>query len=722
MNSPVKLAMSNDFLLSYSKLSRERQKKVQEMIEKFKRDPGLPGLNLEKIQNAANPNFHSVRVDQAYRAIVLKPDAGNLMMLMWVDHHDDAYTWAVRHQAAIHPETGAIQLFTVSEEEASALPEDTPDVKAEGILSKIKDRELLRLGVPQSKLSKVRGICTDTDVDGIQTELPQEAFEAVYLLAAGFSVEEVHREMDIQAAQKNVDTADYLAAMEQPDTQRRFAFVEDDEALKKILAAPLEMWRIFLHPSQRKLVRMQANGPVRVLGGAGTGKTVVAMHRAKWLVEHVLQSESEKVLFTTYTKNLAADIQENLRRLCDVHTLRRIEVTNLDAWVHHFLKSNGYEYRIVFGEELDVLWENALNLAPEEPVLSPEFYRSEWAQVIQPQALETRAAYLRAARTGRGRALTRRQRAAIWPVFEEYRAQLNERRWRELSDATRDARLLLEKKGNILPYRAVVLDEAQDMGAEVFRLIRQMVSPETAAGGNDLFLVGDAHQRIYGHPVVLGQCGIDIRGRGKRLRMNYRTTEETRCWAMALLQGLHFDDLDAGEDTVRGERSLLHGPRPELLGAETFEEEVDLVLKRIHAEVNAGVIPADICITARTNALVDAYRSAFEARGMQTHTLKRSAADRRDQPGLRLATMHRVKGLEFDMVFAMGVNEGVVPLEYALREDNLTDRQESERQERSLLYVSGTRARKQLTLSFHGTPSHFLGRSLKTEPDFKRPS
>jgi len=707
MRCPVKLAMSNDFLLSYSKLSRERQKKVQEMIEKFKRDPGLPGLNLEKIQNAANPNFHSVRVDQAYRAIVLKPDAGNLMMLMWVDHHDDAYTWAARHQAAIHPETGAIQLYTVTEEAASR-QETLPEANTESLLAGVKDRELLRLGVPESKLPLVRSLCIDADVDRVQPDLPQEAFEAVYLLAAGFSVEEVHREMDIQAARKTVDTSDYLAAMEQPDTQRRFTFVEDDQELKKILAAPLEQWRIFLHPSQRKLVRMHANGPVRVLGGAGTGKTVVAMHRAKWLVEHVLQSDTEKVLLTTYTKNLAADIQENLRRLCEVNTLRRIEVTNLDAWVHHFLKSNGYDYRIVFGEELDALWENALNLAPNDPALSPEFYRSEWVQVIQPQAVESRAAYLVASRSGRGRALTRRQRADIWPVFEEYRAQLNERRWRELSDATRDARLLLEKKGNILPYRAVVLDEAQDMSAEVFRLIRQMVSPETAAGGNDLFIVGDAHQRIYGHPVVLGQCGVDIRGRGKRLRMNYRTTEETRRWAFALLKGLRFDDLDAGEDTARGERSLLRGPAPEILHANTFQEEVDLVFQRIQSRIEAGVSPADICVTARTNTLVEAYRVAFESKGLPTQLLKRSSADRRDQPGLRFATMHRVKGLEFDLVYTMGVNAGVLPLQNALRDDNLVDREESERQERSLLYVSGTRARKHLTLSSHGSPSRFL--------------
>lgn len=706
MTSPVKLAMSNDFLLSYSKLSRERQKKVQDMIEKFKRDPGLPGLNLEKLQNAANANYHSVRVDQACRAIVLKPDAGNLFMLMWVDHHDDAYAWAARHQAAIHPETGAIQLYTVSGEASTEARDAGRKEKPEGLLAGVKDRELLRLGVPESKLALVRSLSGDAEVDAAQAELPQEAFEAIYLLAAGFSVEEVHREMEIQTARKTVDTTDYLAAMEQPDSQRRFAFVEDDEALKKILAAPLEQWRIFLHPSQRRLVRMRASGPVRVLGGAGTGKTVVAMHRAKWLVEHVLSSDSEKVLLTTYTKNLAADIQENLRRLCDVQTLRRIEVTNLDAWVHHFLKSNGYDHRIVFGDELDMLWANALNLAPEDPALSQEFYRSEWSRIIQPRGIETREAYLTASRSGRGRALTRRQRAAIWPVFEEYRAQLNERRWRELSDATRDARLLLEKNGNILPYRAVVLDEAQDMSEEVFRLIRQMVPQSTE--GNDLFLVGDAHQRIYGHPVVLARCGIDIRGRGKRLRVNYRTTEETRRWAFALLKGLRFDDLDDGEDSPKGERSLLRGPAPEILAVSSFDEEVEKVYEKIKAQIDAGVSPSDICIIARTNTLVETYRGAFVAKGMQTHLLKRSAADPRDKPGLRFATMHRVKGLEFDLVYTMGVNEGVIPLEKALREDNPVDREESERQERSLLYVSGTRARKQLTLSFHGAPSRFM--------------
>lgn len=708
----VRLAMSNDFLLAYSKLSRKRQKKVREFIEKFSTTPTQSGLNYETIQNAANPNYRSVRVDQAYRAIVLKPEKGNVYLLMWVDHHDDAYAWATRHQASIHPSTGAIQVYRVEEDESApeAPSSVSPTVPQEEdpLLKGIRDRELLSLGIPEDRIHLVKGICSDRELEAIQSKLPQEAFEAVYLLAAGYTVEQTYRELELSAERKPVDTTDYLAALMHPDSQRRFAFVSDDEELQKILNAPLEQWRIFLHPSQRKLVTMQANGPVRVLGGAGTGKTVVAMHRAQWLAEHVLTSDSEKVLFTTFTRNLANDIQENLRQLCSPETLRTIEVSNIDAWVHHFLKKNGYDFRIVFGSELEELWEYALNLAPEAPDLSPEFYRQEWDQVIQARGVDALEAYIRADRTGRGRALNRRQRVALWPVFEEYRALLNERRWRELTDATRDARMLLERKGNILPYRSIVLDEAQDMNAEVFRLLRQMIPHEVAGQGNDLFIVGDAHQRIYGNRVVLGHCGVDIRGRGKRLRVNYRTTEETRKWALALLENRRFDDLDGGVDTQKGGRSLLQGPAPVVRRFDFFESEVNAVHEELKLLKRAGAEAESVCLAARTNALIEQYRTALESCGWCTYTIKRTTSDQRDQPGIRLATMHRVKGLEFDHVLVLGANKGIIPYERALRYDNPHDQEQSEVQERSLFHVAATRARKTLWISGYGDLSPFL--------------
>ena len=296
-------------------------------------------------------------------------------------------------------------------------------------------------------------------------------------------------------------------------------------------------------------------GPVRVLGGAGTGKTVAAMHRAKWLAMNVFAGKNDRILFTTFTRNLAADIRENLAKICPQEALARIEVVNLDKWVSDFLKRNGYSNVIDYGQRINPLWEKALVLAPSELGLDLHFYREEWERVVQPLALSSLSEYIKAARVGRGVRLSRKDRLAVWPVFEDYRALLNENGLREAPDAMRDARLLLENKGDILPYKAVIVDEAQDMGPEAFRLIRQMLPGSERK--NDLFIVGDAHQRIYRYKVVLSQCGVNVRRRSRKLRINYRTTEETRRWAMRLLEGLSVDDLDGGLNEQKGYKSLL---------------------------------------------------------------------------------------------------------------------------------------------------------------------
>lgn len=522
--SPITVAVASDFLTAFAKIPRQQQTKVLDFVNKFRADPTLPGINYEKIQRAKDANLRSVRIDQSYRGIVLKPEKGNVYVLLWVDKHDDAYAWAERKVYTIHPETGSLQMIEV--QEGPSAQAGQPAAPQPHLFADIRDRHLLRLGVPEMLFPLVRNIKTQEELDQLSTQLPQEAYEALFFLASGYSLEEVFREMEKPEAPPVVDTSDYAAALENPDSRRRFFVVEDDLELTAILSAPLEKWRVFLHPSQRRLVERDWNGPVRVLGGAGTGKTVAAMHRAKWLAQQVFTGVNDRILFTTFTRNLAADIRENLLKICPEDVMRRIEVINLDRWVSDFLHRQGYTYEIDYGERTSNLWEQALNVASSELSLPSSFYREEWERVIQPQGVASLDEYLKASRIGRGVQLNRSGRKAVWPVFEEYRVLLNEHRLREGDDAMRDARLLLEAKGNILPYRGIIVDEAQDMGAQAFRLLRQIIP-----GGdqpNDLFIVGDAHQRIYRHKVVLGQCGINIRGRSRKLRVNYRTTEETR--------------------------------------------------------------------------------------------------------------------------------------------------------------------------------------------------
>jgi superfamily I DNA/RNA helicase len=450
---------------------------------------------------------------------------------------------------------------------------------------------------------------------------------------------------------------------------------------------------------------MHANGPVRVLGGAGTGKTVVAMHRAAWLAENFFTDPNDRLLFTTFTRNLAADIEENLQSIASEEALERIEVKNLDAWVSGFLRQQGYDYRIAYGNQTDDLWDQALLVGPEDR--DADFLRNEWEQVIQPNGITSEREYMRVSRVGRGTPLQRPERKEIWPVFDEYRTLLDENRLRERAGAFRDARLMLEDKGDILPYCSILVDEAQDMGKQAFKLIRQMIP-----GGdqeNDIFIVGDAHQRIYDRQVVLSHCGINIVGRGRKLRINYRTTEENRRWAVKLLQGVDYDDLDGGFDDQEVYKSLMRGQEPRVRQFESFRDEALAISEFLDHRAEAGDDLRNTCLIARTKKLLDNYDGALQSAGLDTYPIEQDRAENRSKPGVRLATMHRAKGLEFDRVVVAGVSEGVVPHRRALSSAaDETDRERARKHERSLLYVSATRAKREVVVTCHGEPSPWL--------------
>jgi len=698
------VALSNDFLLAYSSVQKGHQKKVREFIELFRERPDSPGIHYEPIESAKGKSLYSVRIDQAYRAVVFHP-ASSVYVLTWVDHHDEAYDWAASKTFQVNPLTGALQVLNTEVVEAAPAAAVAAGQQAAGLFDDVKDKHLLRLGVPEALLPLVRGLRSDTDLEKAEKQIPQEAYEALFLLASGYSLEEVFQEVDKRDEEVPVNTGDFVAALQNEDSRRRFYVVDEAKELTEILSAPLEQWRVFLHPKQRKLVTMRASGPVRVLGGAGTGKTVVAMHRAKYLAEQVFTGKEDRVLVTTFTKNLATDIFENLRKICAAEAMARIEVVNLDAWVSNFLRTQGYRHQVVFDDEGNECWRNALNLVPGELALPENFYRAEWEDVIQAQNITSAEQYVKAARLGRGTRLGRDLKKRIWPVFQEYRAQVNEQGKKEYIDLIRDARSLLETRKITLPYRSVVIDEAQDMSAEAFRLLRAIVP----AGENDIFLVGDAHQRIYHHRVTLGQCGINIKGRGKKLKVNYRTTEETRRFAVALLEGRDIDDLDGGQDQQKGYMSLTHGEPPIVRRFRTFAEEAAFVKARIQELTAQATAQEATCVVGRTRKVLEAYTAYLRGEGMETYEIRRDAAEQRDKPGVRIATMHRVKGLEFEHMLIVSANKGMVPLDQAIRDgEDAVAKRNAETAERALLYVALTRAKKSASITGFGEFSPFL--------------
>jgi superfamily I DNA/RNA helicase len=700
MSLKPKVALSQDFLLNLSKLPSGVQSKVMKWAIRFQTDPKSPSINYENINAAADANMKSVRIDGDWRGIVFKPDQGDVYVLLHVNKHDEAYRWAERRKLIINPVTGAMQMIQVEEAVALAEPlavskTKAPDASAtppadqsQPFAQGVGDHDLMALGVPPDLLERIKFVRTEAELDALQTALPVEAYEALFLLAAGDTAAQILNARETRV-DRQIDTTNFEAALQTPESQSRFVVV-DDEAMVAIMNAPLAQWRVFLHPSQYKLASGDRSGPVRVLGGAGTGKTVVAMHRAKWLAEN-RTPDKQKVLFTTFTKNLALDIEDNLKTLCTKATLEKIEVRNLDSWVHGFMRSRKLEHRIVYGRKVDgamQAWQAAMTVKDVSLDLPDSFYEDELEQVVLAHGVTTKDEYRAVRRTGRGVVLSRAKRDAVWPVFEEYRGQLASRKLKEVDDAYRDVATLLDVEisaGKVsATYSAIVIDETQDLGPQALRLLRAMI----ASDPNDLFFVGDGHQRIYTrNKAAMSKCGIDIRGRSKKLYLNYRTTDEIRRQAVAVLEGCEIDDLDDGHDETKRYKSLSHGPVPQVLEVQSNEAAFAqaLAITKAWQAQHGEDLTATTCVITESKNNRDALSKHFQSSGLQTAVIDETQNVGHLHGMTYFATMHRAKGLEFDRVIVLA------PKSY------MGDPLETD-SKRKLIYVALTRAKKEAAL------------------------
>ena len=676
------------FLKSLFALPDQIMKKARETITKFQHDPTSPGLNYEKIQGARDQRLRSIRIDQDYRGIVLKSEKGDAYILLWVDKHDDAYAWARKRSSSVHPLSGAIQIVEVVETGAAATeptppPADVTTAETPDIYASFSDADLRQLGATDEMLLLIRTIKDEPMLEKLQRRFTPQVYEALFMLACGESYNAVLDDLGIETGQQYA-TDDFKAALELDANKQHFAAITDDAELDAILNEPLAFWRVYLHPSQRKLVQANFNGPARVLGGAGTGKTVVAMHRAKHLAAQC--GDNERILFTTFTKSLIQDIKKNLQKICSYDEIKRIEVVHLDAWCSNFLRSRNYKNQIAYSDDHPQrakFWKQAQGAA-ETGEFSADFLREEWDKVLQYHDVTDFAGYAALPRPGRQGRLTRLQRKAIWPVFEEYRTLLDENQIWEPADMFRAARSILVTEGLDAGFKHIIVDEIQDFHPQAFRLLRAMI-PAARFPLNDLFLVGDGHQNIYGHHIILGQLGIDIRGRGRRLKLNYRTPEETRRWAVSILQNQDINDLDGGKDSNKGYHSSMSGPEPSVEKCQSFDEEVKHIIAW-HQKIKAANPGHVACVAVRTNNERDEYAAALSKLGCPVHQITGESIDIDDSSALRLATMHRIKGLEFDHVCLPDCDPNRIST-------MPTDRQPTER---CLLHVAATRTKNSL--------------------------
>ncbi|MFD4343799.1 UvrD-helicase domain-containing protein [Streptomyces coelicoflavus] len=704
------LAFANSFWESYDALEKPVRNGVRKAMQKFQQltVPELQqdkGLHLESVEKAADRRMRTIRINDFWRGVVLAPDDGSdVFLLVNVVRHDDAYTWAAKRLYTTNSATRALEVRNVRAiEQLTPQLEKAAATAASLLFAAYSDTVLRELGVDDQVLRAVRTVIDKAQLEAFGTLLPEDQFEVLQYLAEGFPPEEVYR--DVVAVRRPVHAGpdpDETLAAAIANTASRITLVSGPEELAEILEKPFAAWRVFLHPSQRRVAyRVSYGGPVQVTGGPGTGKTVAALHRVKHLLT---RSPDTRILLTTYTNALAASLRENLGLLLDSDEslLDRVEVTTVNAYARGVVaRIEGSVPSPVGDREERRLWQRVvkkLGLPWTE-----QFLAQEYRHVVLAQDVRTLEAYRSVARRGRGSALGPARREQLWPAVELFESMLRDQRaTTHLKVCARAAELLAASSPT---HDHVVVDEAQDLHPAQWRVLRGAV----AAGSDDLFLTGDPHQRIYDSRVSLGSLGISVAGRTHRLRINYRSTEEILSWSTGILATVSVDDLGGeGSDTLAGYRSLLHGRRPQVAGHGSEQAEVAALVERVRGWIKQGIAPSEIGVCTRFNLLLDKAYDRLTAAGVPVIRVKDGQGSGID--GVRLATMHAMKGLEFRCVAVLGVTAGAVPFAREVTPASVDSLQHDSdlMRERCLLFVACTRAREALAVTWSGAGSPFI--------------
>ncbi|MFD0263230.1 UvrD-helicase domain-containing protein [Kitasatospora indigofera] len=716
------LGLHKDFLREFAQLEKKVRTKVADAFDKFEHSSAT-GQHLEKLSHGRDPRLKTIRIDRFYRGVVLAPDGGDSFLLLKVLPHDDAIEWALKHRASVNTATEGIELRNdiALEQLGPGLAKVTADGTARPLFGHVSDADLTRLGIDAQILPIARRLDTEDMLDALRPILPEHQYDVLFGLAVGMSADEVWREIVQTQLAAGLESAagaagagapqdDLAAAMSR--AQDRIALVSGPAELMDLLERPFDAWRIFLHPSQHRIAyRPSYNGPARVTGGPGTGKTVVALHRAAHLAAALPEdAPDDSILLTTFTRDLAAELRRSLHLLVtDPEQRRRIRVVNIDALASEVLRGDRNTDRLsILTDQRDVTARWGRIARRLELDRTAAFLDQEWRHVILAQGIGTAEEYLKASRAGRGTALGPLKRAQVWRAVTAFTEELRSTDTWTFHQVCDEAARILDRRsagGRPRLFRHVLVDEAQDLHPGQWRLLRAATE---LGRPDDLFLAGDPHQRIYGNKVSLRSMGISVTGRSHRLRINYRSTHEIVAWSAALLTGEAVDDMDGGDDRLSDYRSAFHGSRPVLSGHPTKAGELDALVRQIRTWTDDSAVPAEeVGVAVRFVQFGKDIAAALVRAGIPATVLGSSSVP---AAGVRIGTMHRLKGLEFRCVAVAGVSEGTVPMRNALTpaEVDAQQHQEDLLGELSLLFVACTRAREALHVSWHGEASPFL--------------
>jgi superfamily I DNA/RNA helicase/mRNA-degrading endonuclease RelE of RelBE toxin-antitoxin system len=697
----MEFRIADTFTDSLSKLAGEEQKVVKTTAFDLQLNPVSPGMQLHKLDRAKDKNFWSVRVSTDIRLIVHKTAAS--LLLCYVDHHDAAYRWAERRRIERHLKTGAAQLVEVRETvreieiphyvQMGAPPISTAPKPQ--LFDGVPDDDLLGYGVPAEWLDDVRRATEDTLFD-LAEHLPGEAAEALLELATGgMPPRPVHAAAD----------ADPFA---HPDAQRRFRVMTNAEDLQRALEYPWEKWTVFLHPSQRDVIERQYSGAARVSGSAGTGKTIVALHRAVHLARVHPQA---KVLLATFSDTLARALRLKLERLVGNETgvQGRITVSAIDRVGVQVYEAAFGAARIADSATIRSLLRHA-SAAGEAHRFSERFLETEWREVVDAWQLATWESYRDVVGLGRKTRLGEQQRALLWSILERARRDLAEQGLITIPGVFARATAHLAS-GPGGPFDFVVIDEAQDIGVPQLRFLAALAGDRE----DRLFFAGDLGQRIFQTPFSWRSLGVDVRGRSHTLRINYRTSHQIRRQADRLLPA-ELADVDGNTEVRRGVISAFNGPEPVVRVLESVEAEAAAIVEWLGARRTEGIAPHEISVFVRSVAEVQRACAAVKAAGLDAVELDGSSDGAAGS--VAIGTMHLAKALEFRAVVVAACDDEIIPLQSRL--ENVADDADLEDvydTERHLLYVACTRARDHLLVTGVEPASEFLDDLRAAHPD-----
>ena len=681
--------IADTFTNSLARLTGEEQKQVKTTAFDLQMNPASPGMSFHKLDRAKDPNFWSVRVSRDIRLIVHK--TANSLLLCYVDHHDKAYQWAERRKLQTHPKTGAAQLVEIRETVHDVVipnyvQQDAGTVDKQPVFAGVEDSTLLSYGVPEDWLDDVRSADEDSLLQ-IADHLPGEASEALLELATGGKPV-----LPVIAAEGG-------DPFEHPDAQRRFRVMTDADELARALEFPWDKWTVFLHPAQRQIAEREYNGPARGSGSAGTGKTIVALHRAVNLAK---QNPEYRVLLTTFSDTLANALQKKLRCLVsnEPRLGERLEVAALDAVGERLYGSHFGSARIADRKEIKgLLVEHSAGI--EELRFGQRFLLGEWEEVVDAWQVDSLEEYLNIKRLGRRTRLPEAQRKLLWQVFSGVKNHLNKHGFITRSQLFSELADKISSRSHPA-YDVAVVDEAQDISVAQLRFLAALGADRK----NSLFFAGDLGQRIFQAPFSWKSLGVDIRGRSHTLRINYRTSHQIRKQADQLL-GPEVTDIDGNVDDRRGTVSVFNGPDPDVRVFNSEDEEISFVGQWLGSLAEDDVSAHEIGVFVRSELELHRARRAVESAGLPYKVLDEKMETVTGK--VTISTMHLAKGLEFRAVVVMACDDEVIPSQQRI--ESITDNADLEEvyeTERHLLYVACTRARDHLLISSASSASEFL--------------